>query len=189
MIKKESQNIEETQQQDLSSSTEKTLSDQGINIDKLPRLIFNKNLSIFFNKDFSYISLLPIIPIDKIDSLFKLYNIQYSKEEIISKIKEYKLIQESRIDKICEINNIKIQNSRGNITIIDNNFNNSCIELSKTSNDALQIIADKISLGLFNNKLLYQYEKSSEYENMIYAIAKFKSDENIIIKSDYHNLC
>ena len=185
MIKKESQNIEETQQQDLSSSTEKTLSDQGINIDKLPRLIFSKNLSIFFNKDFSYISLLPIIPIDKIDSLFKLYNIQYSKEEIISKIKEYKLIQESRIDKICEINNIKIQNSRGNITIIDNNFNNSCIELSKTSNDALQIIADKISLGLFNNKLLYQYEKSSEYENMIYAIAKFKSDENIIIKSDY----
>ena len=108
MIKKESQNIEETQQQDLSSSTEKTLSDQGINIDKLPRLIFSKNLSIFFNKDFSYISLLPIIPIDKIDSLFKLYNIQYSKEEIISKIKEYKLIQESRIDKICEINNIKI---------------------------------------------------------------------------------
>ena len=163
MIKKESQNIEETQQQDLSSSTEKTLSDLGINIDKLPRLIFSKNLSIFFNKDFSYISLLPIIPIDKIDSLFKLYNIQYSKEEIISKIKEYKLIQESRIDKICEINNIKIQNSRGNITIIDNNFNNSCIELSKTSNDALQIIADKISLGLFNNKLLYQYEKSSEY--------------------------
>ena len=150
----------------------------------MPKIIINKNLNLYFVKDFSYVSLTPIIPTNKVDFLFKLYKIPESKEEISTKIKNYINKQESKIDKIYMINDIKVHKSRGNITIIDEQFNKKCLLLSKQSKDAMQIIADKIALALFNNKkIIYKYEKN-EQEKMVYVVANLKIDENISVKSD-----
>ena len=176
---------EESRKQDSSTSEEKTLSDSSYHLDELPKITINKNISLFFVKDCSYVSLTPIIPTNKIDFLFKLYKMPLSKEEIITKIKTYINNQEAKIDKIYTLNNIRIHNSHGNIIIIDEKFNKECIELSKHSNNALQIIADKIALGLYNNKKIkYKYEKNSDNDKAIYAIASMKIDDDIIIKSE-----
>ena len=42
--------------------------------------------------------------------------------------------------------------TNGNIIIIDEQFNSDCIAKSKQSNNALQIIAEKIAFNLFNAK-------------------------------------
>ena len=174
---------EENNNQDSSSSEEKTISETSFKFDDLQKIIINKNLILFFAKDCSYASLTPIIPTNRIDFLFKLYQLPFSKEEMISKIKNYIDKQEAKIDKIYTINDIRVHKSHGNITIIDEQFNNNCINLSKQSNNALQIIADKIALNLFNTKnIKYRYEKDSEQDKMIYAMAYLKLDE--CIKSD-----
>ena len=174
---------EENNNQDSSSSEEKTISETSFKFDDLQKIIINKNLILFFAKDCSYASLTPIIPTNRIDFLFKLYQLPFSKEEMISKIKNYIDKQEAKIDKIYTINDIRVHKSHGNITIIDEQFNNNCINLSKQSNNALQIISDKIALNLFNTKnIKYRYEKDSEQDKMIYAMAYLKLDE--CIKSD-----
>ena len=174
---------EENNNQDSSSSEEKTISETSFKFDDLQKIIINKNLILFLAKDCSYASLTPIIPTNRIDFLFKLYQLPFSKEEMISKIKNYIDKQEAKIDKIYTINDIRVHKSHGNITIIDEQFNNNCINLSKQSNNALQIIADKIALNLFNTKnIKYKYEKDSEQDKMIYAMAYLKLDE--CIKSD-----
>ena len=174
---------EENNNQDSSSSEEKTISETSFKFDDLQKIIINKNLILFLAKDCSYASLTPIIPTNRIDFLFKLYQLPFSKEEMISKIKNYIDKQEAKIDKIYTINDIRVHKSHGNITIIDEQFNNNCINLSKQSNNALQIIADKIALNLFNTKnIKYRYEKDSEQDKMIYAMAYLKLDE--CIKSD-----
>ena len=174
---------EENNNQDSSSSEEKTISETSFKFDDLQKIIINKNLILFLAKDCSYASLTPIIPTNRIDFLFKLYQLPFSKEEMISKIKNYIDKQEAKIDKIYTINDIRVHKSHGNITIIDEQFNNNCINLSKQSNNALQIISDKIALNLFNTKnIKYKYEKASEQDKMIYAMAYLKSDE--CIKSD-----
>ena len=174
---------EENNNQDSSSSEEKTISETSFKFDDLQKIIINKNLILFLAKDCSYASLTPIIPTNRIDFLFKLYQLPFSKEEMISKIKNYIDKQEAKIDKIYTINDIRVHKSHGNITIIDEQFNNNCINLSKQSNNALQIIADKIALNLFNTKnIKYKYEKASEQDKMIYVMAYLKLDE--CIKSD-----
>ena len=177
---------EENHNQESSTSEEKTLSEIYYHFDELPKIIINKNLSLYFTKDCSYVSLTPIIPTNQINYLFKLYKIPESKEEIITKIKNYINTQEAKIDKIYTINDIKVHKSKGNITIIDELFNKNCLVLSKQSNDAMQIIADKIALGIYNTKkIIYKYEKNEE-EKMIYVIANLKIEEDINIKSDLY---
>ena len=176
---------ENNNQQDSSSSEEKekTLS-ETYPLDKLKRLKINKDINLYFVQDCSYVSLSPIIPTDKLDLLFKLYNLPSSKEDLYNKMKLYITTQESKIDKIYFLNNIRVHKSHGNITIIDEQFNKNCLTLSKTSNDAMQLIADKIALILYNTKyIIYKYKK--ENEKMIYALATLKLEENIYFKSDF----
>ena len=175
--------ISETPVKEISTSEEKTLSEIYYHhLDKLKKLNINKNLNLYFIKDCSYVSLSPIIPTHKLDLLFKLYKIPLKKDELYLKLKQYLSSQEAKIDKTYFINNILIHNSKGNITIIDDQFNKKCISLSKTSNDAMQLIADKIALGLFSiKKLIYKYEKK---EKNIFVITNIKSSENDFISSD-----
>ena len=176
---------EENHSQESSLSEERANSEESFKLDELQKLIINDNLTLFFDKDCSFISLTPIIPPNKIDCLFKLYNIPFSKDELITKIKDYINKQEAKINKIYNINNIRVHKTHGNIIIIDDQFNSDCIALSKQNNNALQIIAEKIALKLFNTKnIIYKYEKSLEQEKMIYALAYLKIDENIFVKSD-----
>ena len=180
------ENNQHQDHQDTSSSEEKEkiLSEVYYPLDKLKKLKINNDINLFFVKDCSYVSLSPIIPTDKLDILFKLYNLPSSKEELYNKMKNYISIQESKINKIYISNNVRVQKSHGNITIIDEQFNKNCVTLSKTSNDAVQLIADKIALILFNTKyIIYKYKK--ENEKMIYAIATLKLEENIYFKSDF----
>ena len=180
------ENNQHQDHQDTSSSEEKEkiLSETYYPLDKLKKLKINNDINLFFVQDCSYVSLSPIIPTDKLDILFKLYNLPSSKEELYNKMKNYISIQESKINKIYISNNVRVQKSHGNITIIDEQFNKNCVTLSKTSNDAVQLIADKIALILFNTKyIIYKYKK--ENEKMIYAIATLKLEENIYFKSDF----
>ena len=180
------ENNQHQDHQDTSSSEEKEkiLSETYYPLDKLKKLKINKDINLFFVQDCSYVSLSPIIPTDKLDILFKLYNLPSSKEELFNKMKNYISLQESKINKIYISNNVRVQKSHGNITIIDEQFNKNCVTLSKTSNDAVQLIADKIALILFNTKyIIYKYKK--ENEKMIYAIATLKLEENIYFKSDF----
>ena len=177
---------EESRKQDSSTSEEKTLSDSSYHLEELPKITINKNITLFFVKDCSYVSLTPIIPTNKIGTLFKLYKVPLSKEDLITKIKTYISNQEAKIDKIYTLNNIRIHKSRGNIIIIDQKFNKECIELSKQSNNALQIIADKIALSLYNNKKIkYKYEKSTENDKAICVIAFMSIEDDISVKSEF----
>ena len=176
---------ENNNHQDSSSSEEKekTLSESYYPFDKLKRLKINKDINLYFVQDCSHVSLTPIIPTEKLDLLFKLYNLPSSKEELYNKMKNYISAQESKIDKIYFLNNVRVHKSHGNITIIDEQFNKNCLNLSKTSNDAMQLIADKIALILYNTKyIIYKYKK--ENEKMICAFATLKLEENIYFKSD-----
>ena len=174
--------ISETPKKEISTSEEKTLSEVYIHhFDKLKKLNITKDLNLFLSKDCSYVSLTPIIPTHKLDFLFKLYKIPLKKEDLYLKLKQYLSLQESKIDKKYLINNILIHNSKGNITIIDDQFNKKCISLSKTSNDAMQLIADKIALEIFSiKKIIYKYEKK---EKNIFVITNIKSSENVFISS------
>ena len=176
---------ENNNHQDSSSSEEKekTLSETYYPLDKLKRLKINKDINLYFVQDCSHVSLTPIIPTEKLDLLFKLYNLPSSKEELYNKMKNYISAQESKIDKIYFLNNVRVHKSHGNITVIDEQFNKNCLNLSKTSNDAMQLIADKIALILYNTKyIIYKYKK--ENEKMICAFATLKLEENIYFKSD-----
>ena len=176
---------EDNKNQDSSSSEEKdkTLSEIYYSLDKLKKLKINKDLNLFFMQDCSYVSLSPIIPTDKLDLLFKLYNLPSSKEELYIKLKTYISVQESKIDKIYISNNVRVHKSHGNITIIDEQFNKHCVNLSETSNNALQLIAEKIAFILFNSKnIIYKYKK--EKEKMIFAVANLKLEENIYFTSE-----
>ena len=175
---------------DSSTSEEKdqSLSDILNRPDEFRKLNINNNLILYFTNNCSYVSLTPIIQTNKLDLLFKAYNIPISKEEIFLKIKNIVDEHEAKIDKIYISNNIKIHKSRGNIIIIDEIFNKKCLDLAKNSNNATQLIADKIASGLFNTKaILYKYEKNVDDEKSIYVIANLKPSEpseNIFIKSD-----
>ena len=171
-----------------SEEKEQSLSDILNRPDEFRKLNIDKNLILYFTNNCSYVSLTPIIQTNKLDLLFKAYNIPISKEEIFLKIKNIVDEHEAKIDKIYISNNIKIHKSRGNIIIIDEIFNKKCLDLAKNSNNATQLIADKIASGLFNTKaILYKYEKNVDDEKSIYVIANLKPSEpseNIVIKSD-----
>ena len=172
----------ETPMKEISTSEEKTLSEEFIHhLDKLKKLNITKDLNLFLSKDCSYVSLTPIIPTHKLDFLFKLYKIPLKKEDLYIKLKQYLSLQETKVDKKYFINNILIHNCKGNITIVDDQFNKKCILLSKTSNDAMQLIADKIALGIFSiKKIIYKYEKK---DKNIFVITNLKSDENAFVSS------
>ena len=79
--------LEENHSQETSLPEERNNSEASFKLDESQKLIINKDLTLFFDKDCSLISLTPIIPTNKIDYLFKLYKIYFSKNEMITKIK------------------------------------------------------------------------------------------------------
>ena len=68
------------------------------------------------------------------------------------KNKDYINKKEVKINTKYKINDILVHKTNGNIIIIDEQFNSDCIAKSKQSNNALQIIAEKIAFNLFNAK-------------------------------------
>ena len=72
--------LEENHSQETSLPEERNNSEASFKLDESQKLIINKDLTLFFDKDCSLISLTPIIQTNKIDYLFKLYKIYFSKK-------------------------------------------------------------------------------------------------------------
>lgn len=137
---------------------------------------FPKGLKIHVTPEKKYISLCPMIPFDRIDIFFKLYDFQ--KFEITQeKIKEgLDLIINGEYKKKELKNGIEVETTGKNLKITDRHFINDCLVMSKKigyDNDL--IIANKISNCLFNKSVNFEYSKDKKR-----ATLKVREVNNII---------
>ena len=141
---------------------------------KYPRLKLDQKITLYFDPKINYISLAPILPISNIDLLFKLFNINHTKEELVNKIKQ--IISKNK-------NKLKRKNQeKEKQKITDEIFLRDCIILSKTNLDGPHSISDKISKKIFGEFITYKYNKNQVGKNYVLAYLKLK--ENIFLRSD-----
>ena len=163
---------------------EQTPSEMFNYLNCIPRLNICENIDIFLDQKMLYISLSPILPINKIDILLKLYNLKITKDELLKRI--LKLTNKDNFLKSKKsYENIKIESppNSNQIKITDEHFIKDCIILSKASREGAFIIADRISKAIFKETITYKYEISDENEKK-FAIAYLKFKDNIYIESD-----
>ena len=158
----------------INNSNNKSFLDKKMN--KYPKLKLDSKITLFFDPKMNFISITPIFPVSKFDFLFKLFNINHSKEEIINKIKQ--ILSKNK-------NKIKKKQENEKIKITDEKFIKDCIILSKTNIDGPHSISDKISKKIYGELITYKYNKNSEGKNYVLAYLKLK--ENIFVRSDNCN--
>ena len=147
--------------------------DEALNIkEKIPRIHINENLDLYFDPKMNYISFSPIIPVVKIDILFKLFNLKITKEEIINKVRA-----------IVAKNKLKLKKNKKKIS--DEKFIKDSIILSKTNIDGPFVIADKISKKIFGELITYKYNTNEKGKK--YTLAYLKLKNNIFLKSNEFN--
>ena len=151
---------------------------------KSPIINIGENINIYFDQKMVNISLSPILPINKIDILLKLYNLNISKEDLEKRI--IKILNGENSNKVQAYlqNGTKIQKGNNQIKIIDDLFLKDCTILSKASKEGAFIIADRISKILFRETINYKYEINKE-NNKKYVIAYLNFKENQYIESDF----
>ena len=152
-------------------------------LNKSPKVSIGENLNIFFDQKMNNISLSPILPINKIHLLLKLYNLDITKDDLLKRI--IKVLNGDNTNKIQTYiqNGTKIQKANTQIKIIDEIFINDCFILSKASKEAAYVIADRICKTIFRESIQYKYQ-SSEDNKKKYAIAFLKYKDNIYIHSE-----
>ena len=168
----------------LESNSEESLQDIFNFLNNIPKIKIDENVNIYLDEKMNNISLSPICPINKIDILFKLYNINKSKEELLERIKII-LNKENNNNKNKTDNQdkIKIQTSKDLIKIVDEHFIKDCITLSKANQEGAYIIVDRISNTLFKESVNYKYQTNEENKKR-YVIACLNLKENIFFQSD-----
>jgi len=170
---------------EINSENKENINNNNIN-EKFLKIKFDKELYLYLSPDKNYISLTPIISINNIDILLKIYNLKnISKEKIENDIKiiigEENLIK--NISKKYKHNGIEIKKMGNDIKIIDNFLINDCTVLSKGNNpNFIFNIANKISTALFGKMISFEYLKKNENNNNI--IVNLTIDKNIITTSD-----
>ena len=132
------------------------------------KIRIDNNLNLYFTPDKNFISLSPIIQMDKISLLFQLYKLGDFREKIenkISKLLSKKNSTEKKTKTKEKEKDLKIKK------IKDIKFINDCIVLSKSNTkDCAQNIVNKISSFLFNLKVSFRYfEKKGENSDLYYA--------------------
>jgi hypothetical protein len=154
-------------------------------LNSIHRININDNLSIYLDEKMSYISFSPILPINKIDVLLKLYNLNMSKDDLLRRIIKPLNGENSNEMQIYLQNSTKIQKVNNNqIKIVDDLFIKNCIILSKASKEGAHIIAERITKTIFGENINYKYEKNKENgKKCVKAFLKLK--DNIFIQSDY----
>ena len=154
-------------------------------LNSIHRININDNLSIYLDEKISYISLSPILPINKIDALLKLYNLNMSKDDLLRRIIKPLNGENSNEMQTYLQNSTKIQKVNNNqIKIVDDLFIKNCIILSKASKEGAHIIAERITKTIFGENINYKYEKNKENgKKCVKAFLKLK--DNIFIQSDY----
>ena len=101
-------------------------------LNSIHRININDNLSIYLDEKMSYISFSPILPINKIDVLLKLYNLNMSKDDLLRRIIKPLNGENSNEMQTYLQNSTKIQKVNNNqIKIVDDLFIKNCIILSK----------------------------------------------------------
>ena len=154
-------------------------------LNSIHRININDNLSIYLDEKMSYISFSPILPINKIDVLLKLYNLNMSKDDLLRRIIKPLNGENSNEMQTYLQNSTKIQKVNNNqIKIVDDLFIKNCIILSKASKEGAHIIAERITKTIFGENINYKYEKNKENgKKCVKAFLKLK--DNIFIQSDY----
>ena len=140
---------------------------------KYLKIYLEKGLNLFFSQDKNFIALSPIIPINKSDILFKLYDLDNWKEKIEKEIK--KILGEKNFVEIKRYKKkgIEIEKKGNEIKIIDNNFINDCKLLAKSNQrDCDMNVSDKISSIIYDKKINLKYKKSKENDKLMKAIIK-----------------
>ena len=155
-------------------------------------IYLSKGIKLYFSSDKNYISLCPIFPLNKLDILFKIYDLKkldISQEKVEQEIKS--ILSLKHIPKIKKVkkNGVELEQVDNNIKIIDKHFIQDCIVISKTkNNDSAYNIANRISDCIFNIRISFEYIKN---KNTVYntnksnsVIAKIKVGETTILHSD-----
>ena len=173
--------LEESNERMETNPEEKDASEILKNLNKTIKINLYDNINIFFDENLKYISLSPILPVNKIDFLILLYNLKITKEEILSRIKY--ILGEKKIQNIYKQNEVKIQKINNQIKIIDEHFIKDCLFISKEKKDGILIVSDKISKTLFGCAINYSY-RLDEKQNKKRCVANLKVKDNIYIESD-----
>ena len=151
-------------------------------LDKFPKIHVSERIDLFFDQKLANVSLSPVFPINKIDYLFKLYNIRISKEDLLKRVLTLLNGEENNNNNNASIQNgIKIEQIKNKMIIIDEFFIKNCVILSAAKEGAY-MIANRISNGLYRESIKYKYQKIDE---KISVIAYLKEKENIFFESDY----
>ena len=155
-------------------------------------IYLSKGIKLYFSSDKNYISLCPIFPLNKLDILFKIYDLKkldISQEKVEQEIKSILSLKHIPKIKKEKKNGVELEQVDNNIKIIDKHFIQDCIVISKTkNNDSAYNIANRISDCIFNIRISFEYIKN---KNTVYntnksnsVIAKIKVGETTILHSD-----
>ena len=151
-------------------------------------LYLSKGIQLYFSSDRNYISLCPIFPLNKLDILFKIYDLKklgISQSKVEQEIKS--ILSSKNIPKIKKIkrNGVELEQIDNNIKIIDKHFIQDCIVISKTkNNDCAHNISNRISNCIFNIKVSFEYIKSKSPNKTNSVVAKIKVGENTVLHSE-----
>ena len=158
-----------------------------------------KGISIFFSPDKSNISLTPILPSNRVDLLFKIYNLKkynISKEKKQKKIESILSETNSNLNEIIQIKKFKKKGIKAkiigeNIQIIDKDIIKNCIINSKKNSfDSIIDIVNAISMKLFDSIVHFEYSKNKKInnnnnnDNTVTAKIKYGLGDYFFINSD-----
>ena len=152
-------------------------------------IYLSKGIKLYYSSDKNYISLCPILPLNKLDILFKLYDLKklgISQSKVEQEIKS--ILSSKNLPKIKKIikNGVELEQIDNNIKIIDKHFIQDCIVISKTkNNDSAYNIANRISNCIFNISISFEYLKNKNTNTKSNSVvAKIKVWEKIVLLSD-----
>ena len=155
---------------------------------KSARLYLGEDVNLFFDPKMNSVSLSPIIPVDKIDSLFELYNLNLTKNTLSNKIKS--IVGEKNLKKSKAHNKsiAQMQKYKERMQGINEHFIKDCLILSKANKDGAFIVADRITKTIFGDMIKYKYIKNEENKKKVLAYLKEKDDiyiESDLVQTDY----
>ena len=155
---------------------------------KSAKLYLGENVNLFFDPKMNSVSLSPIIPVDKIDSLFELYNLNLTKNTLSDKIKTFVGEKNLKKSKAHSRSIEQMQKYRDRMQGINEHFIKDCLILSKANKDGAFIVADRITKTIFGDMIKYKYIKNEENKKKVLAYLKEKDDiyiESDLVQTDY----
>ena len=145
----------------MSNLSTPTIVNSEFNSEPKNVILLTEDIKLFFSPDKNYISLCPIVPANKSDILFKLYNFEklgINQEKIETKIKA--VLGDKNIVKIKNVikNGIKCQKIGEKLKITDDNVIRDLKTMSKNNKtNCAQDIGNTISNNIFQSSINFKY--------------------------------